>query len=211
MDIIGDLDNLLTSVEHIARGKAGEVIGGAHREAQRIVDEGRHKADRHREQVLEQARAQAHAIEVQRTARGTHEQLGELVRYREEQLERVWQQAEQRLKELCDRPDEYRKALKSLAFMAFSIIGAEHIVLASDSRGGKLLDQNTLEAWSSEASDGSARALSFTRAAEPIDEWGGLKAFDANSRKRVDAAFPVRLRLAREEIREDVFSFLVQT
>jgi len=121
------------------------------------------------------------------------------VQLREALIDRIWQTAEERLRDL-PKQSAYRDTLKRCALRAARELGASEVMLAADPAGHKLLSTETLEQWSEEAE------VQFRRAPAPATTWGGLVA--TSGRFRVDATFPTHLALAQVILRERIFGIL---
>jgi vacuolar-type H+-ATPase subunit E/Vma4 len=208
--ILGDVDELITAVEHAARGDAEKRKTETENRADNILEEARQKADAVRQEILNRARSEADAKRRQRLAQATQSAKQSYLTTREEILNQVWQQAEDRLRELPDDRETYAGVLRQLAWLAVRTLGPGHLILAADSRGHELLTEDRLDSWSREASQQFEDSVSFERAAGPVDTWGGLLVTETESRRRMDSTFPTRLEIAREEVRDHIFRRLVE-
>lgn len=207
--VIGDVDELVTAVRHVAQGEANQIRQRAEEKADSIRREAQDRANRVRDEKLKHARGQAGQIQRQRWARLTREQWSNYLQAREELMGQVWQNAEEHLRSLTENESDYAEAMQSLALQAAHTLGPGDWVLAADSKGHELLTPERLKDWSGKASDQVGGPVSFERASEPLDTWGGIVVAGKQGRRRVDATFPYRLKLAREEIRSQVFHKLV--
>ncbi len=208
--IIGDLDDLITTIHHAARGESRTKQTEAERQAEKTLAEARQQAERTRQEILDRARAQAEAKRRQLLAGAVLTARHNYLTGREELLNQVWQRAEQHLRSLPDEADTYADVLGQLARLAVHTLGPGQLILAADPKGHDLLTEERLETWSQEASDAFEAPVSFERAARPADTWGGLVVTAAKGRRGVDATFPARLEMAKDEIREMIFKRLVQ-
>lgn len=205
--MIGDLDDLAATVEHRARGEAREKEAAARRLAKRVGGDAEEEAEQVRREMLDEARMQAEQMRREQMAGARQQAKRQRLEAREDCFDAVWQQAEERLRELVNG-DGYADVLRQLAWQAVEVLGPGRFVLVADPRGHDLLTDERLNAWNDAASQAFGAPVSFERAAAPADTWGGLVAKEAESRRRLDATFPTRLDLAREEIREAVFAQL---
>jgi vacuolar-type H+-ATPase subunit E/Vma4 len=208
--MIGDLDGLLTTIQHIARGEAHRIGAEAQQQADDILKQADDETERSRRQILDHAHAQAEAESRRRLAQAVEDAKREYLGVREELLERVWQQAEQRLRSLPGDPDAYAAVLRRLAWVGVNVLGPGEFTLAADPAGHKLLTADRLQAWAADASEAFGAPVSFERSAQSLDAWGGLLIARKDTRRQVDATFATRLVLAHDEIRDAVFEHMVR-
>lgn len=206
--IIGDLDALAATVENVARSEAKDHLAKAERQAEEIRAGAEEKAARVREELVNEARAHVELERRQRMAEARLTAKRNRLSAREEYLDDVWEQAEARLRDLVES-DDYADVLRRLAWLAVETLGAGRLVLAADPGGHELLTEQRLRLWQEEARDTFGISITFERAAEPAETWGGLIAEQADGRRRLDATFPTRLQIAREEVRDAIFHRLV--
>jgi V/A-type H+-transporting ATPase subunit E len=197
--ILGNPEALVAEVIRRARHRAAEIEEEARRQAAAILEDAKNESESIRRQSDQAAERQVAAVVRRNSARAELEALRRFIRLREEPIHRVWQAAEERLRQLVQQPD-YRDILKRCALRAARELGARELELAADAVGHKLLSQETLEQWSQEA------GVRFHPAPEPASTWGGLLA--ASGRLRFDATFPTQLALAQIILRERVFNTL---
>ncbi len=203
-EVLGDLDELLAVIRRTAQQKALNEVAEAQQRAERILQQAQAEAQRIREDTLARARKQAAQERRRRLAQAALEVQHRRLEAREALLNRVWAEAERRLRALPAQPD-YPAVLQRLAYLAAGILGTGRITLAADPQGHAALTPERLAAWSQEA------GVTFERAPQPADTWGGLIAVHEDGRRQVDATFPTRLELAREELRERVAQALEVT
>jgi V/A-type H+-transporting ATPase subunit E len=201
---------LLTTVRHVARGVEQQIRQDAEREIEQIRQQAETRADEVRQGVLEEARKQARRILRQRRQQSSREQRAEFLQARDEILQQVWREAEEQLRSLTDREEDYREVLRQLALAAVDTLGPGQWVAASDEKGMKLLEDEALTQWAKAAGQRVGGDVSLQRAAEPADTRGGLIVMARDGRCRADARFSVRLELAREELRGEVLRQLVE-
>jgi V/A-type H+-transporting ATPase subunit E len=209
-EVIGDLEDLLEAIRLTAHGKAKDEETQAEHRADRILKQAQQEADQLRQEILRQGRAQAQAERRQRLAEAAQQAQSQRLKAREEILQKVWEQAEERLRTLVDS-DDYATVLHQLARLAVRTLGTGDLVLAADPRGHELLSQDRLESWSAEASDALGIRVSFERAAKPADAWGGLIATRKQGKEQMDARFAVRLEIARSELRDEISRRLMKS
>lgn len=207
--IIGDPDELITTIRHLAKSDVQRIEQQAEEEAEEIHDEARQRAERRREEILDEARNRARDIRRSRKAEVSRDERREYLEAREEILGTVWHQAEQKLRSLMEKDDEYASILESLTLSAVTLMGAGQRVLAADEKGLHLLTDSRLENWSREAGKALGEKVTFKRASEPLQTWGGLVMTEQEGRRRVDATFAQRLETARTEVRSAVLAKLV--
>ena len=200
-EVIGNLEELTAVILRAAQQKALNEEAEARRNAGRILEQAQAEAQQIREHILAQARKRAEEERRRVLAQATLEAQRQHLQTRENLLNRVWAEAEQRLRALPQQP-EYMDVLRRLALLAAQTLGGNRIILAADARGHDLLTPKHLAAWSAEAQ------VTFQRAAEPAPIWGGLIATHENGRQQVDASFATRLALARQVLRERIAAIL---
>lgn len=221
-EIIGNLDTLLTRVQHTARSDADGIQEHAAREADQIREEAERRASESRERILADARQQATRINRHHGARELQREKQRYLETREKLFNEVFRRAEEALRELRDDPERYAEALSRLAVMSVSILGPGTWVVASDERGHELLSDERLRRWAEPgvsfvradrpAPEAVALAASGSRGERPGGERsvpGGLVVSDEEGRRTVNASFRARLALAREELREEILGRLL--
>jgi V-type H+-transporting ATPase subunit E len=208
--IIGSLDQLETTVQCAGRGEAHTRIKQAEERAHHIREEARQTADTIRAERVDEAHAQARRQHRQQRAEAVQAARRTYLTTREELLDQVWQQAEQRLRQLLDDAEAYAEALHRLTRMAIQTLGTGRLLLAADPTGHKLLTEQRLQAWSEAASSEYGATVTLERAKEPLASWGGLVVTNSEQRRRVDATFATRLAVARDELRDTLFRYMVQ-
>lgn len=208
--IIGDVDDLVTTIRHVARAQSQSKKTEAERQAEKILADARQQADHIRQEILNRAQAQAEAEHRQLVAQAIADARHTYLTKREELLNQVWQHAEESLRSLSDEAETYAEVLGQLAQLAAQTLKSEHLILAADPKGHKLLTEKRLEKWGKAASEAGEMSVTFEQAAEPLDAWAGLIIYEADGRRRIDATFSTRLDMARDEIREAIFKQLVQ-
>jgi vacuolar-type H+-ATPase subunit E/Vma4 len=208
--ISGDLYQLETTIEHAGRGEANTRMQEAEAQAERIREEARQEADTIRTDLVRQARAKSEQQRRRQRSEAARHARRDYLLAREELLAQVWQQAEQRLRQLPDDAEAYTDALRRLTWRAVQTLGSGRLRLAADAKGHALLTGQRLEEWSQAAGKEFDAAVTLERADEPIDTWGGLIVTDTEKRRRVDATFATRLAVARDELRDTIFQDMVQ-
>ncbi len=208
--ISGDLNQLETTIEHAGRGEANTRIQEAEARAARIREEARQEADNIRTDLVRQARAESEQQRRRQRSEAARHARRDYLLAREELLAQVWQQAEQRLRQLPNDAEAYTHTLRRLTWRAIETLGPGRLRLAADPKGHALLTGQRLEEWSQAVSKEFDAAVALERADEPIDTWGGLLVTDTEQRRRVDATFTTRLAVARDELRDTIFQHMVQ-
>ncbi|MFP4440702.1 MAG: V-type ATP synthase subunit E [Chloroflexaceae bacterium] len=208
--ISGDLSQLETTIKHAGRGEANTRMQEAEARAERIREEAREEADNIRTDLVRQARAEAEQQRRRQRSEAAQHARRDYLLAREELLAQVWQQAEQRLRQLPDDAEAYAETLCRLTWRAVQTLGSGRLRLAADAKGHELLTGQRLEEWSQAAGEEFDAAVTLERADEPIDTWGGLVVTDTEKRRRVDATFATRLAVARDELRDTLFQDMVQ-
>jgi len=213
--ILGDPEALAAEVSRRAHHRAVEIAEEAGRRATAILDGAKQESESLRRQTADAAERQLAALVRRNSARAELEAQRRFILLREAPIDRVWQGAEERLRDLVQQPG-YRDVLKRCALRAASELGITapslsrlgntvglpmvELFLAADPAGHELLTSETLDQWSREA------GVRFRRAEAPAAAWGGLLA--TSGRFRFNATFPALFDLARVTLRERVFQIL---
>jgi len=197
--ILGDPEALAAEVSRRAHHKAVETAEDARRRSAAILEGARQEVESIRRESAQAAERQVAALVRRNAARAELEGQRRFILLREAPMDRVWQAAEERLREIVRQPS-YCDVLMQCALRAVRELGAGELVLAADPVGHELLSVETLEQWSKQA------GVRFRRAPEPAATWGGLLA--TSGRNRFDATFPTQLATARFTLRERVFEIL---
>lgn len=216
-EVLGDVDRLLTVVEHSAHSDAEDILGNAENEAERILSEAEERANSERKRILGPAREEARRITRQEGSQSRQETRREFLRAREELIDNVWERAGDRLNQMRESDGAYAEVLGNLTIHAASLLGAGKYELASDSAGHELLTEDRLDEWSHRASEELGVAVELSRAEKPAPELeegggrtpGGLIVSERDGRRTINAGFAARLDVARDEMREEVVSRLI--
>lgn len=203
--VIGDIEELLTAAEHLARSEIQEIKKQAEQEVERIRANANERAEKTRRDILARAREKAAVLRQRRQTSDIRLETDRYLREREALLEQVWQQADDKLHELVEQETQYAEVLARQALAALDILGPGERLIAADARGHELLTPQRLKKWEQTAGKQFEKKVTFERDRQPHGSWGGLIVMDKNRRRRVDATFATRLALAREELREEVF------
>ena len=196
---MGELGGFLAEIRRQAQQRALAIEQEAEKQASAILAETASQIQQSAGEVDRKAARQAEQEARQIRARGELEARRLLLTSRETLLERVWKQAEARLRALVHSPN-YRDVLKRLALEAAGELAEREITLAADATGHDLLTPEVLESWSAES------GITFRRSAQPAAAWGGLLA--SSGRIQCDNTFATRLALTSKTRREDVFQLL---
>ena len=203
--ILGDPEALAAEVGKRAHHKAVELADEAGRQAAAILEGAKQEAESIRTQSAEAVKRQLAALARRDSARAEVAAQRRFVLLREAPMDRVWEAAERKLRDLVQQPG-YADVLKGCALRAASELGIaainSELTLAADPVGHELLSTETHAQWSAEA------GVQFRRAEAPVAEWGGLLA--VSGRFRFDATFGSSCAEARITLRERVFGILSQ-
>jgi vacuolar-type H+-ATPase subunit E/Vma4 len=198
--ILGDPEALAAEVIRRTQLRAVEIAEQARRRAETVLESAKEQSQSLSQQSERAREREIAAVEKRNEARAELESHRRLIQLREAPIDRVWQAAEERLRNLVKQP-EYRDVLKRCALRAARELGVNELTLASDPLGHELLSSELLKQWSKET------GIQFRRAREPAQTWGGLLA--TSERLRFDATFPTELELARMSLRDQVFQILL--
>jgi len=197
--ILGDPEALVAEVSRRAHHRALEIAEDARRRSTAIVEGANEESESIRKQSEQDAERQVAALVRRDAARAELEAQRRFVLLREEPINRVWREAEERLRGVVSQPN-YPDVLRRLAMRAAHELGGSELVLAADRAGHELLSAEILEQWSKEA------GVQFRRASRPSPAWGGLLA--TSGRGRFDGTFATYLAVAKTSLRERVFHVL---
>lgn len=197
--ILGDPEALIAEVSRRAHQRAVEIAEDTRRRSNAILEGAKQESEAIRRQAAQDADRQAAAVERGNAARAELEAKRRFIEMREEPIELVWRESEERLRGVIKEP-AYLDILKRLALRAAHDLGAGELTLAADPIGHTLLSDELLEHWSKDG------GVQFRRADQPADIWGGLIA--TSGRVRFDLSFDTRLESARRALRERVFEVL---
>jgi vacuolar-type H+-ATPase subunit E/Vma4 len=197
--ILGDPEALIAEIRRRAHQRAVEIEEQARKQAAGIQEQAKEESEVIRRQFEQETETNLAALGRRSAAQGELEAQRHFALLREAPIERVWAEAESRLRNLVQQPS-YGDILKRLAVRASRTLGASELAIAADPAGHALLSPDTLRQWSAEAK------VTFRRSPEPAPAWGGLAA--TSGRARSDATFPSQLALARVILREKVFEIL---
>jgi vacuolar-type H+-ATPase subunit E/Vma4 len=204
-EVIGNVEELAAIIRREAQQKALSEEADARTLAQKQLADAKLQVVEIKQTVMAQARQQAeeeaHRSQVQAELDARRHRL----QAREALLDDVWQAAVERLRNLSTQPT-YARVLEQLAISAARILGPGTISLAGDPIGHALLTTERLEAWRAELAQ--ELPVTFNRASNPGETWGGLLATREGGRQQIDATFPTRLALAKETMRERVAALL---
>lgn len=197
--ILGDPEALVAEVSKRAHHRAVEIAEDSRRRAAATLDEAREESESIRRQAAQNVERQTALALKRNAALAELEAQRRFILLREAPINRVWQAAEQRLRDAVHQP-VYLDILKRCALEAARELDTGDLVLAADPIGHKLLAPDILTQWSSEA------GTLFQRAPEPAATWGGLLV--TSGRSRFDATFPTQLLQAQVALRDQVFQIL---
>lgn len=204
--IIGDIDELLTAVRHLARSDVDSIHTEVKEEVESIRREAEKKGEAERKKILSEARNRARQQTRREKAEQNREEKRTYLLEREKLLEEVWEKAESELRSLTEDKASYADALERLAVTAAVLLGPGTFHLASDDQGQKMLNRKRLKKWAGQAQDALNGPVSFEKTDESADIWGGLIITDKNDeRRKVDASFAARLAYARDIVRSQVW------
>jgi len=199
-DVLGDPETLIAELRRRAQQTALSASESAKKQAEEALRQAEAKCQELNEEADRRAEREVAAVRLRISASGELRARERSLNSREELFERVWEEAENRLRALTASAD-YAQVLERLALLAARELCEDSLTLASDPAGHVLLTKDRLAEWSKKA------GVVFVRAAQPADAWVGLLAL--NGRLRYDAAFPTRLSEARQFLREKTFRALV--
>lgn len=209
--IIGDPDNLITAITHLAESESHKKVQEAKQKAESIQEEGEHSAQEAKDRILEEAGRQAAAVQKRSRSQKTREANLAFLQARDEALQSVWKKAEGKLRDLTEQEEAYTEALKTLVLMADRILEAESLMLYPESHGRSLLTEKRLKSWGDEASKQLNKTVTIHLADKDADIWGGIIIKVEETNRRIDASFETRLQIARDEIQNIIFKQLAKS
>ena len=206
--VVGSFDDLAAAVQQAAHLRANDRAEEARARAEQMEHDARERGEQIEAEVLEAARRRADEQRSQRLAEAMQTAKRERLAAREDILDRVWDQAERKLRDMVD-DDRYVDVLHQLARLAVEALGPGRLTLAADARGHDLLTEDRLRTWSEERSEAVEAPVDLERASETLDTWGGIVVTTHEGRKRMDARFSSRLEAARRQLRDQIFERLM--
>jgi vacuolar-type H+-ATPase subunit E/Vma4 len=206
-NIIGKMEDLQQSVQTATLEKINEARGEALQQAQKIKDAAQQKTETILAENKKQSQSEAEQQRETAMANARHQAIQKQLDGREKVLDQVWQEAEDRLHKIVDS-NTYEQVLKQISLLAVRTIGTGQIQLAADPKGQKLFTKSRLEDWSAEATEVSGKKVTFTKAGQALDTWGGMIATNQSAKKRLDARFSQRLKVAENELRDEIYKEL---
>lgn len=207
--MLGDPNELITAVDHKARGEAHKIIKDAQTKCDRIRDAAEKESRQRREAILQNARQKAEEHRRRRRVQSGREQTKAYLEAREELLQQVWKQAGDRLTQLKENRRAYSAVLEALLLETARAAGPGSWMVASDKKGHALLTPKKMQRLHRSISKKLNMKISFERSADPLEIQGGLVLIGGNGRHRLDASFDQRLQRAAEDLRREVLDLLV--
>jgi vacuolar-type H+-ATPase subunit E/Vma4 len=200
-------DALAREIAADARKRAERTRRRAEREAEELIAEAERYAEDERERALAEAERRIEHERELNEARIAQEIARLRVRLRQQMLQRVRDEAEERLAELADGP-EHHDSLVQLAVLAIAAMGGSHFRLAM-----RAADRNDGgDALAAEVCEAARRELGRAVAAEPaerdLEAIGGLMAESADGHEVADQTYDARLERLWDEIRRRIAGML---
>jgi len=200
-EVMGQLGSFLAEIRRQAQQRALAIEQEAEKQAAAILAEAESRVQQSAADADRKAAGQAEQQARQIRSRGDLETRRFLLTSREAILERIWKEAESRLRVSVQAPD-YLDVLKRLALHAALELEESEITIAAGPGGYDLLTPEVLASWSSES------GFTFHRDSQPNDIWGGILA--RNGRTQCDNSFATRLAFLMHTRREEVFHLLTE-
>ncbi len=183
-----------------AIGEADQILSEAQAQAEAIRAEAEAQANAERQTRLARARQAAETVRGQVTAAAQIEAQTLRLKRREQLLERVFDDARQQLADVLQWPD-YAEIARRLAREAIEILGADEVVLHTDTATGRVLGEQAIAQLAQEL----GVRLS---AGEPLNHHIGVVAETADGHRRYDNTLETRLVRMRDALRAPVYRIL---
>lgn len=183
-----------------AVGEAEQILAEAHARAEAIRAEAEVQADAERELRLRRARQAAETARGQVVAAAQIEAQTLRLKRREQLLERVFDEARRQLADAPQWPD-YPEIARRLAREAVEMLGADEIVLHTDTATGRAFDEQAIAELAQEL----GVRLS---AGEPLNHGIGVVAETGDGHRRYDNTLETRLARMRDALRMPVYRIL---
>jgi vacuolar-type H+-ATPase subunit E/Vma4 len=198
----GGIQGLEEAVMEEAQERARDILSKAESKAERIRERAERELEVQRATIVERAQARAEALRNDAVAEGHLQAQNYRLKHRETLLDRVFEQARQRLATLPDRED-YAARVEVFIREAVTRLGAtgEFLVCAGE-RTNRLLDDALLEALGED--------LGVTlRRGEPLLHREGVLVKTPDGHRRYDNTLAARLERLQEALRAPVFHLLM--
>jgi V/A-type H+-transporting ATPase subunit E len=198
-ELLGNLDDLVAQVHRRAEQRALSLRSSADDKAERIVAEGRERAQQERDRIEEDGRREADGARRQRLAVADLERRRRRLEAREKRLDAIWRAADEALKERAENGLS-AEVLARLARHGAAQLGADEATVQLDEASLANVDEDDVAGWAPE--DGPRLAL----ADEPLERRHGVLV--RAGRASVDCTLEGRLEQARERLRGEVVELL---
>ncbi len=138
------VEKLKSEILADARKKAAEITQSAEEEKKRILQAAQQQADALYEKLLNEFRADAENLKKQKLARLEIDQKMELVKKKEELVQKVFNEAKERLKQ-SRGSDRYKKTLQELAIKGIIALEGGNVEILVSKEDMPLLDVATIK------------------------------------------------------------------
>lgn len=198
-ELLGNLDDLVAQVHRRAEQRAMALRSSASDKADRILAEGRERAQKERERIEEEGRRDADEARRQRLAVADLERRRRRLEARERRLESVWEAAREALEE---RAEEGLSAevLARLARHGAVQLSGDEATVELDAASLENVEDDDVAGWAEQ--DGPTLSL----AGEPLERRHGVVV--RAGRASVDCTLEGRLSEARERLRSEIVDLL---
>jgi len=205
--IIGS--GLESYVHSQARTRALGLIGEAKAEAGRLMEQATAEAEAARREIGQRAARAIEASQRQAIAQARLEAKQALLQRREELLERVWSEAESRLRAYGQGSDAQRRALiERLVVDAAEQLGGGSLEMSVAEQDRGLITAKVLQAMEKRLR--AAHGVTGLALAEGlVPAWGGVIVRRVDSRHVVDNSLAGRLAVARRSLRDEASGLLL--
>ena len=199
------VDALRQAIMSQARAEAEEIIDESKVQAQDLLQEAEHEAERERADILERAREKAETIRAEAVGEADIAAHQLQLKKREQLLDGVFQDARDELWSVVTWPD-YEDLLHRLTREALEHLGADEAVVRFDAQ-----TQETLGDELSDLLHTLEQELEVElRMGEPLPDTTGVVAMTADGHRRYDNSLQTRLRRMEPSLRAPVYHILME-
>lgn len=190
-----------------AREKADRIIKEARNRAEEIIRKAKKNVEETKKIELKQRKEHIDQTSRERLAEEKIERHRRLQSFRSEMIEKVYDEALNRLRNYCEKP-QYVETLKKLAVEAgIALRGGDLLILANE-RDQKRLTRKILDELSTSIERKTNKRTILNLAHKTINCIGGVVVSTVDERATVDNTLDARLKRLKEEIRTELEAIL---
>jgi len=184
-----------------AKREASRIIEEAEQEARRILEEAKRISKQEAERKVSEARDRARYAYEEILAKGRMRTKNMLLEKREELIDRVFKEVEERLKKRVSSK-VYEKDLVRIACDACNKLGADEVIVRANPK-----DLRLLQKYRDEIAGKVGKRISF---GDPIETVGGVRVSTSDGKIEVDDTLEGRMKRNFEDLRTKVAKILFE-